>query len=289
MKQIKNLLLIFSLLIIPLFGISLADNCFDTVVGKDGKTLYIDPNSKYSVFENREKLISIYWNRLECSGNKKVYSYDEYMNLIFSNTNDNYGKEKSSQNTSVTIIEILSSVLGCIALWRIFNKAWKSWIGSIIPIYNLYEMSDIAWLSWLFKKAFFCLIIWIFVCFFVPILWMILVAVFIIYMYIVNYNIARNFWWSVISSVLYVIFNPIGILILAFWDYQYYTTKQKNNLYNKIMEKELENLVSQWIKDNEEKKNTLQSTLNVNTQTNGNNIQNEKVEIKYPDPNNINW
>lgn len=286
MRQIKKLLLASTVLLVSLFGITLADDCFDTVIDESGKTLYIDPNSKYSVFEDREKLVSIYWNKLECSGNKKVYSHDEYMNLIFSNANESYWKEESTQNLLVTIIEIISSILWCIAMRRIFNKAWKSWIGVIIPIYNLYEMSDIAWLSWLFKKTFISLVIWIFVYFFVPILGMLLVLIFVIYMYIVNYNIARNFWWSVISSVLYVIFNPIGVLILGFWNYEYYITKQKNKINDEIMKKELENLVKQWIKDKED---TPQNSLKTNKQVNFNNTQNEKIEIKYPDPNNINW
>ena len=76
MKQIKKLLLILGLILIPLCGMVLADDCFDTVIDKDGKTLYIDPNDKYSVFEDREKLVSIYWNELKIVQIQTIHGFE---------------------------------------------------------------------------------------------------------------------------------------------------------------------------------------------------------------------
>ena len=47
-------------IIIPFCGMALADDCFDTVIAENGEILYIDPNDKYGVFDDREKLVSIY-------------------------------------------------------------------------------------------------------------------------------------------------------------------------------------------------------------------------------------
>ena len=122
-------------------------------------------------------------------------------------------------------------------------------------------------------------------CFVVPIIGLILVWIFIIFIYVVNYNVARNFWRSVISSILYVIFNPIAILFLAFWKDKYYITEQKDKFQNEIMKKELENLVAQGINDKDDIK---QDMWNNNEQTN-HNSPNEEIKIKYIDPNDINW
>ena len=287
MKLIKKFLWVVTVVLIPLFGIVLADDCFDTVIDENGKILYIDPNDKYSVFEDREKLISIYWNTLDCSDQKKVYSSDEYINLIFQDLYGENHKKEEKTSGAVSFIKILVAVLWFIATWRIFTKAGKPWIYSIIPIYNCYEMSDIAWMSWSFKKAFLCLIAWlwmIFVSLFIfpmalfPQVWLILIYLFWIYMCVVNYNIARKFSWSVLASVLYVIFNPVGILILAFWNYKYYITEQKD----KMMKMELESLVAQWIKDKEIME---QNAGGINEDMKYNNPQQyENIQIKYIDP-----
>ncbi|MBR4633944.1 hypothetical protein IKO50_03150 [bacterium] len=45
--------------LIPLCTIVMADDCFDTIVNED-KVVYIDPFDKYSFFEDREALFTIY-------------------------------------------------------------------------------------------------------------------------------------------------------------------------------------------------------------------------------------
>ena len=94
-----------------------------------------------------------------------------------------------------------------------------------IPIYNFYELSDIAWLQWMFWKVLICWLVWIGLCLFIPILWMILIFACVLYGVAVDFYVARNFWWSTRASILYVIFNPIAMLILAFWNYEYNNVK----------------------------------------------------------------
>jgi len=285
MKLFKNFLWIAVFTLISFFGFSLADDCFDTVVDNDGTILYIDPNDKYSVFEDREKLISIYWNKIECSWSKKVYSSDEYIDLIFGDLYQEMNQDKNNSSTKA-IIELVMLILSCVAMWRIFTKAGKPGIYSIIPIYNFYELSDIAWLSWLFNKACICLIAWILIYFFIPMLGMLLILIFGIYMCIVNYNVARNFGWSVFASILYVIFNSVAMLILAFWNDKYYITEEKDKLEDEIKKRELENLVAQWIKDKED---TEKNMWNMNEEIIYDKLPKEKeIKIKYIDPNDIN-
>ncbi len=280
----KKVLLLIAITLIPLFGIALADDCFDTVIDKDGKVFYLDPSDEYSFFEDREKLVSIYWDKVKCDGGKKVYSSEEYIDKMY---NDMYKQMQKKEESSWTksLIELIMGILWCVAMWKIFVKAWKSGISAIIPIYNFYELSDIAWLQWLFWKAFLCLVAWMLVYFFIPVLWFLLIAIFGIYGVLVNFNVARNFWWSTIASILYVIFNPIAMLILAFWNDEYYITQQKNRIQDEMVKRELENLANQWVKEQEE---ITEKTLNTTEQTNTN-IQNEEIKIKYIDPNDINW
>jgi len=277
MKLIKRFLWIMALALIPLSGMALADDCFDTVIDTDGTIFYIDPNDKYSVFEERDQLVSIYWNRLECSGNKKVYTSEEYLDFIFDNLYSEAYKDKNDSSAKA-IIELIMLILSWVAMWKIFVKAWKPGIYSLIPIYNIYHLSDIAWLSWLFNKALICLIAWILVYFFIPMLGMILIILFWIFVCIVNYNVARNFGWSAFACVLYVVFNSIAMLILAFWNDKYYMVEQKEKIEDEIRKRELENLVNQWIKG---KENMGQNVWNINKDTNYyNNPQKEEIKLR---------
>ena len=101
----------------------------------------------------------------------------------------------------------------------------------------------------------------------------------------VNFYIARNFWWSTIASILYVIFNPIAVLILAFWNDKYYQTEQKEKMKEMVKKAQLEenfgpkpweniDLIPDWIDDD----------LSVNVWPE-NNSQPEEDPIKYIDPN----
>ena len=72
-----------------------------------------------------------------------------------------------------------------------------------------------------------------------------------IYGFVVNFYVARNFWWSTLASVLYVIFNPIAMLILAFWNDKYYLTEQKEKMKEISRKVQLEeNLSNDYGSDN---------------------------------------
>jgi len=278
MKFIKFLLWVISLAIIPLCALVMADDCFDTVVRWDGKIFYIDPFDETRNFTNKNSLLSAYWDKIKCKDETIVYSKEEYLDIIYSNQLQRQKKESLIE----AIIELIMWILSCVAMWKIFTKAWKSGIYSLIPIYNFYVLSDIAGLSRLFSKAVICLIAWIILYFFIPILWLLLLCAFWIFGLCVNFNVARNFGRSTISSVLYVIFNPIAMLILAFWKDKYYVTEQQENL--KAMKAKLNAM------DTEYTDTGLDTTVWVNTQPK-NNLQKNSVEtevsIKYPDTSNF--
>ena len=283
MILIKKALLVLGLLVAPFCGIALADDCFNTVIDRDtGEIHYIDPFDISRTYRHKENLFYDYWNRIQCLWETRVFSEDEYDYMV-----NSIQKNKKDSSSSESLIELIMSILYFIALRKIFVKAWRAGYHSLIPLYNFYEMSDIAWLAWLFKKAFWCLLIWLWMIFtslfvfpitWFPQIWLVLILIFWIFMYVVNYNIARNFWWSVVSSILYVIFNPIAILILWFWKDEYYATTQKKNMQDEIRKKQLENLVAQWIQDQE---NVVHNTWDNN---NDNNTQDNEVKIDYIDP-----
>lgn len=230
MKLMKLLLWTFVLTIITICTTTTADNCFDTVVDKDGKIFYIDPFDKYSVFEDKKSLTSIYWDKIKCWEEKKVYSTEEYLDEIYRDLYEEKQGQQKDSSWSNALIELVLTILWCIAMRKIFVKAWKPGINSIIPIYNFYELSDIAWLQWMFSKVLICWVLWICLYFVVPLLWTILLLLCAIYGFVVNFYVARNFWWSTIASILYVIFNPIAMLILAFWNDKYYVSGQKEEI-----------------------------------------------------------
>ena len=286
MKIIKFLLWIVAIAIIPLCTIVVADNCFETVIDSDGKIYYIDPFDNWSVFEDKEALFTIYWDKIKCTGEKKVYTSEEYMNKIYEDLYKE--KQKSDSSWSTALIELIISILWCVAMWKIFVKAWKPGIYSIIPIYNFYELTDIAWLQWMFWKAFLCWLFWIVSYLFAPILWIILVLISAFYGAIVNFYVARNFWWSTLASVLYVIFNPIAMIILAFWNDKYYLTEQKDKIKEITMKAQINEIINDA---STSKNNYTHTTTWINNEKVFNtwwesNSQN-KDPIKYIDPNTI--
>lgn len=278
MKFIKFLLWVIVIALIPF--ISLADNCFDTVVDDEWNIYYVDPFNKWKLYIKRENLISIYWDKIDCSWNKKVYSDKEYLEDVYGDVYNKYKRWGRERSSTEAIIELIMWILSCVAMWRIFTKAWKSGVYSLIPIYNFYILSDIAWLSRLFTKAVVCFILWLLVYFFVPILWFILLCVFWIFGLVVNFNVARNFGRSTMASVLYVIFNPIAMLILAFGNDKYYMTEQQEKI--KLMKAKMNAMDTEYTDDVD---------LNVSLNTQSNNLQGNNAEaedpIKYPDTSNF--
>ena len=291
MKLIKFLVWIAAITLIPLCTIVMADDCFDTLID-NGKVYYIDPFDKYTFSKDKKILLNIYWDKIKCNGEKKTYTKEEYIDKISSDLHkDNQRQERDSWGNA--FIELIMFILWCVALRKIFVKTGRPGFYSLIPVYNFYEMSDIAWISWLFKKAVRCLIIW-FVMIFIslhmmpialfPQIWMILIFIFWIYMCAVNFYIARNFWWSTIASILYVIFNPIAMLILAFWNDKYYPIEQKEKTKEINRKVQLEENFNKNLWENKNPTaEWVDEDLNVDTLLEIN-PQKEEDPIKYIDP-----
>lgn len=296
MKLLKILLWAVAIAIIPVCTIVMADDCFDTIIDNE-EVYYVDPFDKYRFSKDKEILLNNYWDKIKCNGEKKTYTKEEYIDKISSDLisldllKDDQKQEKHSWVNP--FIELIMLILCCVATRKIFAKAWKPGINSIIPIYSLYEMSDIAWISWLFKKAFWCLIIWcsmIFIWIFMypiayfPQIWFVLTMIFWIYMCAVNFYIARNFWWSTIASILYVIFNPVAVLILGFWNDKYYPIEQKEKTKEINRKVQLEENFNKNLWENKNPTaEWVDEDLNVDTLLEIN-PQKEEDPIKYIDP-----
>lgn len=271
MKLIKFLLWTIAIAIFPVCTVAIADDCFDTIVDKSGKVYYIDPLDNYKVFEDKKSLTSTHWDKIKCSEEKKVYSMEEYLDKTYGDLYKGKQKQKSESSWWGSLIELVMLILSCVAMWKIFVKAWKPGIYSIIPIYNFYELSDIAWLQWMFWKVLICWLVWIGLCLFIPILWMILIFACVLYGVAVDFYVARNFWWSTRASILYVIFNPIAMLILAFWNYEYDNVKW--------VQKEEIREIAKKIQNDE----VMGKEKGWNTKNNANNITPEVIDEEFDD------
>jgi hypothetical protein len=294
MKLTKILLWIAAVALIPLCTIVMADDCFDTVVDKDENVYYIDPFDEWRVAINRETLLSEYGDKIKCTGEKKVYTSEEYMDKVYGDLRKDAQRQQSYSSWGNALLELVIFILWIVAMRKIFVKAWKPGIYSIIPIYNFYELTDIAWLQGMFWKVLLCWLVWIGLCFFMPILWMILIFICVIYGAVVDYYVAKNFWWSTIASILYVIFNPIAMIILAFWNYEYNDLKwvQKEEIREiakKIQNDEVMGKEKVW-NINNNVNNTTPERIDEEFDDNipsPNSTWTEEDPIKYIDPTNF--
>ena len=120
------------------------------------------------------------------------------------------------------------SILTFLWNWAVFSKAGKQWWYSIVPLLNVYELLDIAWMSSLSPLFFAPLFLWTFALFMWwnsndwTLLWFGLLWIAFFLLAVANYKVARRFWWWVFTSILYVLFNPIAVFILWFWPYNYW-------------------------------------------------------------------
>jgi len=126
------------------------------------------------------------------------------------------------------IIAIIWCILAIVAMWKIFTKAGEAGWKSIIPIYNVYIMYKIVGM----KNWFWYTLIAAFVCGLVAgFLWeessaggilSIVASLFSgIVAIVAAYKLPRKFGWGVFTSILYVLFTGICILILGFGNYKY--------------------------------------------------------------------
>ena len=125
------------------------------------------------------------------------------------------------------IVSFILGILAIIALWKIFKKAGEKWWKAIIPIYNTYIMFKIVgmkkWFWWMLLVPF-CA--WIIAWF----SWEESIATYLsiasslfagIVSIVASFKLPRKFGWGVFTSILYVLFTPICILILGFGKSQY--------------------------------------------------------------------
>ena len=123
------------------------------------------------------------------------------------------------------IVAFVCWLIKTIALWKAFTKAGESGWKAIIPIYHTYIEYKISGMkNWFWYGLLIAFVMWI-IAAFVPdqqelftdiacaIVWIIYI--------IVTFKFARKFGWGVFTSILFVLFYPICILILGFGSSKY--------------------------------------------------------------------
>lgn len=125
----------------------------------------------------------------------------------------------------LAIIGFILWILRIIALWKAFQRAWQWGWEAIVPIYCSYIKYKLAGMkNWFWYGLLIAVIFWI-IAAFVPdqqkLLTDIATAIVWIIYIVVKFKFARKYGWGVFASILYVLFNPICVLILGFGNYPY--------------------------------------------------------------------
>ena len=93
-------------------------------------------------------------------------------------------------------------------MWRIFSKANEKGWKSLIPIYNLYVFCRIIHYN-------FWLIPLMFILIFIPVLWPLLLIIFIYTVLAFNIKLSHRFGHGLLFALGLMIFNTIFLLILG--------------------------------------------------------------------------
>jgi len=101
------------------------------------------------------------------------------------------------------ILILVIAVIMIVANWKVFTKAGKPGWASIIPLYNMYVMFEIAGING-----------WMFLLTFVPI-------ANIIIQIMLYLNLAKKFEKSTGFAIGLILLNPIFLLMLAFGNAEY--------------------------------------------------------------------
>ena len=101
------------------------------------------------------------------------------------------------------ILILVIAVIMIVANWKVFTKAGKPGWASIIPLYNMYVMFEIAGMNG-----------WMFLLTFIPI-------VNIIIQIMLYLNLAKKFGKSTGFAIGLILLNPIFLLMLAFGNAEY--------------------------------------------------------------------
>ena len=125
----------------------------------------------------------------------------------------------------LAIISFILWILRIIALWKAFQRAWQWGWEAIVPIYCSYIKYKLAGMkNWFWYGLLIAVIFWI-IAAFIPdqqkLLTDIATAIVWIIYVVVKFKFARKYGWGVFASILYVLFNPICVLILGFGNYPY--------------------------------------------------------------------
>ena len=125
----------------------------------------------------------------------------------------------------LAIISFILWILRIIALWKAFQRAWQWGWEAIVPVYCSYIKYKLAGMkNWFWYGLLIAVIFWI-IAAFVPdqqkLLTDIATAIVWIIYIVVKFKFARKYGWGVFASILYVLFNPICVLILGFGNYPY--------------------------------------------------------------------
>lgn len=121
-------------------------------------------------------------------------------------TYSSYQTASSGDFSGILIFALLLGIVMIVANWKLFTKAGKSGVASIIPIYNSYVLCDIVFgQGWLFLLSLVPLVGWIFVI-------------------VLSYQVAIVYGKSSGFALLSVFFYPITLLIIAFGKAEYIGT-----------------------------------------------------------------
>lgn len=123
------------------------------------------------------------------------------------------------------VIALILWILRIIALWKAFERAWEWWWKAIIPVYCTYIKYKLAGMkNWFWYALVIALILWI-VAACIPSQEELLsditgIITWIIHI-VMTFKFARKYGWGVFTSILFVLFYPICILILGFGNFKY--------------------------------------------------------------------
>lgn len=125
----------------------------------------------------------------------------------------------------LAIISFILWILRIIALWKAFQRAWQWGWEAIVPIYCSYIKYKLAGMkNWFWYGLLIAVLMWV-IAAFIPdqqkLLTDIATAIVWIIYVVVKFKFARKYGWGVFASILYVLFNPICVLILGFGNYPY--------------------------------------------------------------------
>lgn len=126
------------------------------------------------------------------------------------------------------IIGLVLAILTIIAWWKIFEKAGEAGWKALIPVYNVYIMYKIAGMKNWFWYSLIAIVIALLLLYTLWGNWSVVLTISEILLafagivaIVAVYKLPRKFGWGVFTSILFVLFYPICILILGFGSSKY--------------------------------------------------------------------